>query len=65
MTNESNKVSYYNHNTGELTNREKEAKKRLDALIAQYRSSGMSEAEARERAIEVMRDNPRMDWRGG
>jgi hypothetical protein len=55
----------YIASTGKLTGREAKAKKRLDALIASHVGNGMTEAEARERAISEMRDNPTQDWRKG
>jgi hypothetical protein len=62
---QSGKTSYYNQNMGKLSGREIAAKKRLDALAAQYVLEGMSEADANERARKEMRDNPRADWRNG
>ena len=59
------KTSYYNHNTGKLSGREVNAQKRLEALAAKYQADGLPEEEARERARNEMRDNPRNDWRDG
>jgi hypothetical protein len=59
------KTSYYNHNTGKLSGREVKAQKRLEMLTAKYQADGVSEDEARERARNEMRDNPRGDWRNG
>ncbi len=56
-------TTYYNPQTGKLTGREIKAQKRLDELTAQYQASGLSEADARERARKELRDNARKDWR--
>lgn len=55
----------YNAQTGQLTGREIEAQKRLEKLTQDYINDGMDAASARQRARDVMRDNPRKDWRGG
>ncbi len=46
-------------------NREKKALNRLEALTANYVAKGMTEEDARQRALDAMRDNPRRDWRAG
>ena len=45
--------------------REEKAEKRLQELSAKYETEGMSKEAAREKALEVMRDNPRKDYRAG
>jgi len=39
--------------------------RRRDALVAKFQESGISEKEARERAMKIMRENGRGDWRAG
>ena len=36
----------------------------LEELTKQYQSGGMTLEAARQRAMDVMRDDPRRDWRG-
>jgi hypothetical protein len=55
----------YSQQTGKLTGREVSAQARLEKLTAKYVAEGMSASEARNVAREVMRANPRRDWRNG
>ncbi len=48
-----------------LHNREKKALKRREELTAKYVAGGMTEEDAKQRAQNEMRDNPRRDWRTG
>ena len=48
-----------------LHRREKRALERLDELIKKYMDEGLTEVDARTRAILEMRDNPKGDWRRG
>jgi len=48
-----------------LRRREQKAVKRLAELTAKYVAEGMSEADAKKRAQEEVRENPRKDWRAG
>jgi len=41
----------------------KAALKRVKKLAAKYVAEGMSEKAAMEKAYDVLRDNPRRDWR--
>jgi hypothetical protein len=59
------KTSYWNQNSGKLSGREVKAQQRLEALTTKYQSEGLTEAEARDRARNELRDNPRSDWRAG
>ena len=55
----------YNQQTGQATGREIKALKRVEALTQEYIQEGMDPGSAKQRAVSVMRDNPRRDWRGG
>jgi hypothetical protein len=55
----------YNPQTGQLTGREVGAQVRLEQLAEEYIAEGMTPENARNRAREVMRDNPKRDWRRG
>ena len=55
----------YNPQIGKLTGREAGAQMRLEELTEKYQADGMSAQEARQRARDVMRDNPKRDWRRG
>jgi len=55
----------YNPQTGRLTGRAVGAQERLEKLAAKYVVEGMSASDARNRAREEMRANPRKDWRAG
>jgi len=55
----------YNPHTGKPTGRAIGAQERLEKLAAKYEAEGLSAPEARARAREEMRDNPRKDWRVG
>ena len=55
----------YNPQTGRLTGRAVGAQERLEKLAAKYVADGMSASDARNRAREEMRANPRKDWRTG
>jgi hypothetical protein len=55
----------YNPQTGKLTGRAASAQERLEQLAEQYQADGMSIQDARQRARDVMRNNPKMDWRRG
>jgi hypothetical protein len=55
----------YNPQTGKLTGRAIKAQERLDALTQKYQAEGMAAQDARQRAREELRSNPRRDWRGG
>ena len=48
-----------------LNRREQNALKRLDNLTAKYLAEGMTKADARQRAQDELRANPRKDWRAG
>jgi hypothetical protein len=50
---------------GRPTGRDAAALSRRQELIEDYVRDGMEPAEARQRAIAVMRDNPKKDWRRG
>jgi len=45
--------------------RAKSASERLEKLTEKYIAEGLSPSDARARAREEMRANPRMDWRAG
>jgi hypothetical protein len=54
----------YDSQSGRLTGREVGAQARLEKLAEQYMAQdNMDAASARQRAREVMRANPRKDWR--
>ena len=55
----------YNPQTGRLTGRAVGAQERLETLAAKYMKQGLSPSDARTRAREEMRANPRKDWRAG
>jgi hypothetical protein len=59
------KTKSYNPQTGKLTGRAIGAQQRLDTLAERYQSEGMSAEDARQRARDEMRNNPRRDWRHG
>jgi hypothetical protein len=50
---------------GRVTGRDASALTRRDELIQDYIRDGMEPSEACQRAIAVMRDNPKKDWRRG
>jgi flagellar biosynthesis/type III secretory pathway protein FliH len=50
---------------GQVGRRTKNANERLAALIARLESEGCEPAKAKEKALEIMKDNPRGDWRAG
>jgi len=47
------------------SNRTEKALRRRAQLIARLEAEGLSPEEAKQRAMETMRDNPRGDWRNG
>jgi hypothetical protein len=55
----------YNPQTGKITGRAVGAQERLEALAKKYQAEGMELQDARQRAREEMRNNPRKDWRAG
>jgi len=55
----------YNPQTGRLTGRAVGAQERMEKLAAHYMTQGLSASDARNRAREEMRANPRKDWRAG
>jgi hypothetical protein len=59
------RVGQYNAQMGTLTGGEVKAKQREDKLVQQFQLEGMTAPEARQRARQIMRDNPRKDWRRG
>jgi hypothetical protein len=50
---------------GKPTGREAQAMQRLQSLTERYIAEGLTPADARTRAREELRANPRRDWRGG
>ena len=50
--------------TGKPTGREVAAMHRLQVLTERYIAEGLTPADARTRAREELRANPRRDWRG-
>jgi hypothetical protein len=50
--------------TGRIGGRAAHAQIRLEALTKKYQAAGMPLEEARQRARNELRDNPRKDWRG-
>jgi hypothetical protein len=59
------KARPYNQQAGQLSGREIKAEARLKKLTEQYIAEGIDPGSARQHARDVMRDNPRKDWRGG
>jgi hypothetical protein len=55
----------YDIHTGKATGREVQAMHRLQVLTERYIAEGLTPADARTRAREELRANPRRDWRGG
>jgi hypothetical protein len=51
--------------TGHPTGREVQAMHRLQVLTDHYIAEGLTPADARTRAREELRANPRRDWRSG
>ena len=47
------------------SNRTEKALRRRVQLIARLEAEGLSPEEAKQQAMEIMRDNPRGDWRNG
>jgi hypothetical protein len=48
-----------------LSTREAMAMRRRDALVKKLQAEGHSKEEAMDRAMAIMRDNGRGDWRAG
>jgi hypothetical protein len=55
----------YDIHTGQPTGREVQAMHRLQVLEERYIAEGLTPADARTRAREELRANPRSDWRAG
>jgi len=55
----------YNIHTGKPTGREVQAMHQLQVLTERYMAEGLTPADARTRAREELRANPRRDWRAG
>jgi hypothetical protein len=55
----------YDIHTGKPTGREVAAMHRLQVLTERYIAEGLTPADARTRAREELRANPRRDWRAG
>jgi hypothetical protein len=55
----------YDIHTGQPTGREVQAMHRLQVLTERYIAEGLTPADARTRAREELRANPRKDWRVG
>jgi hypothetical protein len=55
----------YDIHTGQPTGREVQAMHRLQVLTERYIAEGLTPADARTRAREELRANPRGDWRAG
>jgi hypothetical protein len=55
----------YDIHTGQPTGREVQAMHRLQKLEERYIAEGLTPADARTRAREELRANPRRDWRTG
>jgi len=55
----------YDIHAGKPTGREVQAMHRLQVLTERYIAEGLTPADARTRAREELRANPRRDWRGG
>jgi len=55
----------YNIHAGKATGREVQAMHRLQVLTERYIAEGLTPADARTRAREELRANPRGDWRAG
>jgi hypothetical protein len=55
----------YDIHTGQPTGREVQAMQRLQTLTDRFIAEGLTPADARTRAREVLRANPRRDWRAG
>src|SRR5262245_12346596 len=54
----------YDIHTGKPTGREVQAMHRLQVLTERFIAEGLTPADARTRAREELRANPRRDWRG-
>ena len=59
------KSKSYSPQTGRTTGQELQALQRLDTLTKTYQAEGMSPQDARQRALDELRNNPRRDWRHG
>ena len=46
-----------------LRSRARKALKRVEELAERYQAEGLSPEEAKSKAYEVLRDNPKGDWR--
>jgi hypothetical protein len=55
----------YDIHTSQPTGREVQAMHRLQVLTERYIAEGLTPADARTRAREELRANPRRDWRAG
>ena len=55
----------YDIHAGKPTGREVQAMHRLQVLTERYIAEGLTPADARTRAREELRANPRRDWRAG
>jgi hypothetical protein len=55
----------YDVHTGQPTGREVQAMQRLQTLTDRFIAEGLTPADAYTRAREVLRANPREDWRAG
>jgi hypothetical protein len=58
------KATGYDIHAGKPTGREVQAMHRLQTLTDRYIAEGLTPADARTRAREKLRVNPRRDWRG-
>ncbi len=59
------KAKSYRPQAGRTTGQELQAMQRLDTLTKTYQAEGMSPQDARQRALDELRNNPRRDWRRG
>jgi hypothetical protein len=59
------KAKSYSLQTGRPTGRELQALQRLDTLTKKYQADGISPQDARQRALDELRNDPRRDWRKG
>lgn len=59
------KARKYNQQTGQPSGREINALKRRDDLTEQYIAEGADPGSARQKALDVVRNNPRKDWGAG
>jgi hypothetical protein len=48
--------------TGRITGQQRQSLQRLDPLTKKYQAEGMSPEDARQRAYNELRNNPRRDW---